>query len=542
MRSLILYSVLALLLFNCKGLKKLPEGEKLYTGAKIKVNTQKPDRAARIREKLVTIPEPKPNVKFLGMRPFLWLHNQIKEPDKEKGFKYWLKYKIGKPPILLSMVEPERVANQLGNALYNDGYFKNKVDYDIRTKEKSKTASVLYTTQPNVQFTIKEISYPKDSIDIEHLEEIRKGSLLKTGQNYSLERIEKERLRIEQVLKDSGYYYFDHSFIIFLADSTVGNHEVELIATMAKQTPQKAKIKYKIDEITMLVSSGLLNQNDSLNKTQTTEPVTVDGITYYDAENRYKPKALVRFVEVEEGQVYHKINYQQTVRQLFSLQNFNYVDMNFPESEKEGYLNAKLNLITKPMKSIRLEIQATSESNNFVGSSITTTFLNRNFFRGAEIFNLSLTTGFETQISGQQQNALNSYEVSLRSSVKIPRLISPFGFREVKNKYVPHTTIGLGLETIRRTNFYSFNSAEINFGYEWIQSETVRHELFPVVLKLTQLTSVSDDFREILDQNPLLRESYEEQFIVGSKYNFIINTRSLEGNVNKTNNFFFDFS
>ena len=540
MSKFTIYIAFVLFLINCKGIKNIHQDDFLYTGAKLKVDSKKPEKFSEQKESLSELIKPSPNANFLGSRPFLWLHNRIKEPDKQKGFKYFLKYKIGKPPVLLSKTRPEKTSQQLSNWLYNNGYFRNTINYSIN--KKSKTASIIYEINPGRRYTISKVSYPKDKIDISYLESIRKNSLLKEAQPYSLENIEQERFRIETVLKDSGFYYFDHSFIEFLADSTIGNNQIELIATLSKNTPTAALLKYKIKEVSVQTTSGLLNRNDSLNNSTKRNMVEINGVEYYDAENKYKPKAILRYLDVEEGQTYQKVDYQQTVSKLLSLQNFTYVDINYPEDEEKGYLNARLNLITKPTKSIRFEIQATSESNNFVGSSVTTTFLNRNIFRGAEIFNLSLNTGFETQISSQQQNALNSYEISLRTSVKIPRLISPVGINNTNKEFVPNTTIGMGYEIIRRTNLYAFNSAELNLGYKWSVSKIKSHQLSPVYIKLTQLTNTSAEFDEILDNNPLLRESYEEQFVFGSRYSYFINTLADEVSSNKRHNFYFDFS
>jgi hypothetical protein len=37
------------------------------------------------------------------MRPKLFFYNITKEPKTDKGFRYWMKYKLGQKPVLLGM-------------------------------------------------------------------------------------------------------------------------------------------------------------------------------------------------------------------------------------------------------------------------------------------------------------------------------------------------------------------------------------------------------------------------------------------------------
>src|SRR5687768_4240181 len=99
----ILYIVLYVaftMLTACTGLKYVPEGERLYTGANIKVESGekvKDAKAAKSAAREITNIK-KPNSKILFSRPALWFYYIAGTPKKEKGFRYWLKYKVGQPP------------------------------------------------------------------------------------------------------------------------------------------------------------------------------------------------------------------------------------------------------------------------------------------------------------------------------------------------------------------------------------------------------------------------------------------------------------
>ncbi|MBO5655798.1 MAG: hypothetical protein J6R87_01910, partial [Rikenellaceae bacterium] len=53
-------------------------------------------------------------------------------------------------------------------------------------------------------------------------------TLLKSGEIYNDKTLDEERTRIADYLKNIGYYGFNVSNITYLADSTIGNHTVDL--------------------------------------------------------------------------------------------------------------------------------------------------------------------------------------------------------------------------------------------------------------------------------------------------------------------------
>src|SRR4030095_3180556 len=118
--------VLALLFSSCSNTKYLASGEELYTGAHLQFDKESRQRLEK--EALASMESalaPKPNKKFLGMRFKLSVYNHTKEPGKKTGFKYWLKYKVGEPPVLLGQVDPDRSSRLLENRLSTFGHFRS---------------------------------------------------------------------------------------------------------------------------------------------------------------------------------------------------------------------------------------------------------------------------------------------------------------------------------------------------------------------------------------------------------------------------------
>src|SRR5690606_38836534 len=141
----------------------LKEGEMLYTGAEINIENDtiskkdKKDLKAALEANLT----PKPNSSFLGLRPKLFFYNIAKEPKKEKGFNYWLKYKVGEKPVLLGDVDREFNKDIIENYSENKGYFNADATYD--TVSKNKKAQVIYTVRPGSRYLIDGVKFQKDS-------------------------------------------------------------------------------------------------------------------------------------------------------------------------------------------------------------------------------------------------------------------------------------------------------------------------------------------------------------------------------------------
>ncbi|HEX4850913.1 MAG TPA: POTRA domain-containing protein, partial [Puia sp.] len=273
-------------MFSCRVTSHLKPGEYLYNGAKVKINA--PDKLVgtnkkQLREQLIELLRPKPNSKILGVPFKLWVYNVAGEP-KHKGFRNWLKNKVGEPPVLASMSIFEKNRAVLQNRLDNRGFFSDTVKLDTVSKGKKMTA--IYEAETGPQYTLRNVTYPVDSSDMNKLiQTLAKRSLLKTGDPYDLDMIKNERTRLDARLKQRGYYYFNPDYIVTLADSTVGENKVDLRILVKRSTPVKAKETYKINDVIVYADY----------EARTDTNITVlsakkyEGYTIIDPQEKFKP-------------------------------------------------------------------------------------------------------------------------------------------------------------------------------------------------------------------------------------------------------------
>ena len=112
-----------LLLASCSGLRYIPEGAKLYTGSKVKIESpEKLRNQANLQTELESVLRPKPNASIFGLRPKLYFwHLGV---GKEKGLKHFLADKLGEAPVLLSQVQQKGTRGLMVNRMQNRGYFQ----------------------------------------------------------------------------------------------------------------------------------------------------------------------------------------------------------------------------------------------------------------------------------------------------------------------------------------------------------------------------------------------------------------------------------
>jgi len=529
------FFAIVIVLASCSATKRLPPGETLYVGSNIKLDAvdAKDKKAAKDMDaELQALLRPLPNTKVLGLRYKLFFYNLAGIPKKNKGIKYWIRNKLGEPPVLGSQVNIEKNSSILQNRLENRGFFKSAVTAD--TVVKSKKLTVNYTAKLNQRYTIREVRYPTDSSDISKA--IRRGirgSRLKPGAPYDLDMAKDERLRIDTRLKNRGFFYFADDYLWVNVDSTVGNHQVDMVVQVKENTPDESKNIYKINDVVVYADYNLASDTGSVKDAK-----TFDGYKIIDPYNKYKPQIFSRTLVFKPGDIYNRNDHNLALNRLVDLGVFKFVKVRFeePDTVKGNLLNAFYYLTPVKKKSIRAELSALTKSNNSNGTELTLSWRNRNFLKGAELFTVSIFGGIEKQVSGNQRN-ISTLRLGGDLNLYVPRIISPFKFKTASG-FVPKTRFNLGYELFQRNTQYTLNSFKGSYGYVFRDDITKEHQLNVLAINYVKPINITPDFQRGLDTNITLRRSIERQFIIGSNYNYNINTNAKPNR--KQHNFYFN--
>lgn len=184
------------------------------------------------------------------------------------------------------------------------------------------------------------------------------------------------------------------------------------------------------------------------------------------------------------------------------------------------------------------ELQANSKSSGFTGPALALSYTNRNLFKGGEVLKITGKLGYEAQAGGKTSGTigLTSTQLGLTADLVFPRLLFPMRLSEQFEYAVPKTRISTGIEYLNRSKLYSLSSFNASFGYQWNANDYVSHTINPVSTSFIRLSNSTPEFDAILNDNPFLKNSFEQQLISGLTYKF---TYSELGKGRKKHPFFF---
>lgn len=511
--------VWVLILSSCSTSKYLKEGERLYTGAEAEVTDTVFKRSQRkaIEQRIEEITRPKPNQSILGLRPKLWIYFVAGEPSSPKGIRNWLRNKVGEPPVLLSQVDVDFNEQVIASNIENFGFFHVRVSGDTASDGKKKT-KVVYQAQMNKRFNIREVHFPAPTTAIDSLiAESKSRSLLKENAPFNLEIIKEERNRIDAELKEKGYYLFSPDHLIIEVDSTVGKEKVDLFLKVKENSSAAAKTAYRINDVFIYPSFSLAKDTIGIEQK---DVYYYDQYIVIDKDNRFKPHIFDRTLYFKRGDLYNRTNHNLTLNRLVNLGVFKFVKNQFLiiDDSLSTNMDAFYYLTPLPKKSLRAEVVGKTNSANFNGTELNVNWSNRNSFRGAELFQVAVFGGLETQISGANKD-FTIYRVGAETSLTIPRIIAPFKFHSASG-FLPKTKATLGYEFQMRSQLYTLQSLTASWEYLWKENIRKEHSLKLFNLTYVNPTTVSDLYRSQIDENPFLANVIEKQLIVGTNYTY----------------------
>ncbi len=524
---------------GCSANKYLADGEKYYEGASIKIETDHDvprEDIQETKEDIEKVFSLDPNLKILGSRPRVWFYHLAGDVTKEKGFKHWMKFKLGEAPVLLKQHDQVRTADLIRNRLTSNGFFQSRVLTEIDSGKHK--ASVKYTAEVIEPYRYDSIAqYEPDSMNIvTMLNNLQENTILKSGQRYDFQKLQDERLRLEGGLRNNGYYYFDDRYIIFEADTTIGKKKINLYPVFSDDMPPVAKEIYRIGEVNVYADYDWATRDSAT--TAALDTVVYENVRYIRKRDNFRPNVIVSKITLRPGDIYIRERELTTLNRMIQLDAFHYVNLTFDEMD-DHQLRANVFLSPMKKKSIRVTVEAVTTSNSFVGPHLTGSFLNRNFLGGAERYELNLTTGYEWQFGGKTNQGLSNYEFGIENVLTVPRLIQPFNIKYTNARYIPETKFKLGAKAQRRVGFYQLNSLNTSYGFEWRETISKRHKLYPVSLNFINLARTTPEFDSLLLNDPFLARSFEEQFIIGSSYGYFFNSQELKANKQKKHNYYF---
>lgn len=516
---------LVLIFSSCSPYKMVPKNNYLLKQNKVSVEgTIKKPKIYQIEEQI----RAKPNRKILGLVRFhLRAHSfgsSRKKPEKnDRKIRKFFREKVGEAPVIYDSMSTYRSVKNIRQLMFNKGYFNAKVAYTLDTGRWRRKVCVTYNIKPGEYSSIKRndiltAEFETDSI----LDANKNQSLFKEGDQIDFDIISKERVRIDNLMKNNGYFYFGREFIEFDLDTQDGKVSIETVIL----SPDDFKIhrRVKLDSIHIVFPK--LDAYKLRNKGQE----KIEGVYFNMNGYPLKKEILLKRLTFNEGELYNKQATENTYTKLAELQLFKSIDIVHETSSKDSvnlinatiYLNPlkKQEYTIEPQGVISDDLQTLSQlqQNRSFGIGNALTYINRNILGSAEQFNLSSVTSFQAQI-GSRANTIFEQSINARLNLPGSRI-----FRKLDhNPKVLNYSTQINLSYVfQRNPDYRRNILPANYSYLINKRKNNNWLLTPVEINfnrstvnqnyLNQLTNDQKEFISIIFARNLLLSSHINYF------------------------------
>ena len=418
------------------------------------------------------------------------INNQINSLDKKLEFGNFF-MRTGNPRVVYDSSLAEETVKQLEFYLINNGFFDAEVDFS--TEKRGKKASVTYLITENQPYLIDSFYYRSDDQDIYRILGYNPQRILvKTNTRYEQAQLTRERQRIEDLLKDNGYYTFSKSYIEYNVYQDTLEKKVDVEMLIRKPTYSENHQIYTLDSVDFHIDapSDVFFGQDA--KTAYTD------INFHLYRDKYSEKILSSRIFMSKGDLYSRTDVLETQRQLANLDIFRFVNIAFDTIG--NVLRPKI--FTQPNEKYQITNQVgASITEQIPGPFFSHSLRNRNLFKGAEIFEFNFRAGLEGVVSATGEGGVfRSRELSTSGSIIFPQFLFPLPINSLEKfgRYNPRTRTLIGYNYVNRPE-YIRESLNGIIAYNWSTRNLKQQFTFNILDANFIRSSLNNDFRVILE-------------------------------------------
>lgn len=511
--------LLACVLAGCSISRKVPDGKQLLARTKVVDNKEVRDFDTRMK----SVIKQTPNRKFLGLiklRLQMW---NLAEGKGDKRFWFWVQETLGEEPVLYDSVVTRESSEQISKFLFNEGYFRNSVDFEKIELKKNKVR-VEYRVNPGKPFLVDTFLVTVEDTNLNRvvLPIVKKFDV--QGNLYSYSKLEELRTEITNSFKEEGYYDFNKSFVRFKVDTTLAQYDVKL--SMFVANPENGKhIKFKLRTTTVYPDASVYDENGE------TDTVNLEKLKIVYGEKRNITSRFLNQNIFLDDKDYALSKYNLTYQRLTSVNVFSNVRINLEKVATDS-LDAEILLTPAPKHSFFVESRVESRVNtanssrsiNF-GLSGNVSYAKRNAFKNGEFLLVSLSGGIEPfflfDSLSASNNFFNTVQFGPSISITYPRFLLPINQSEFSKTQFPETKLSFAYNRLENNSILR-ETYSTNLAYQWKEGKFKTHNITPLDIAYVD-AKLSPSVKRRIEEfnNPFLLNSYTNQFILAHSYTFI---------------------
>ena len=414
--------------------------------------------------------------------------------------------RIGEKPVLFDTLQTRLSCEDLVAAMRNMGYMKASVSFSADVN--GKDVHAIYYLHPGNAYLIGHVGYDIQDTAIARIlkaEGLGK-SLLTPGSRFSVDALEAERNRITDILLDKGYYRFNKDFIVFNADSSALDENINLTLRL---------LKYRADNKSKPVSHPRY---------------FIDKVNFTGTDStgvHLRRRVLENNTAIAAGEPFSSSSLKKTYSNFAKLQAVKFTNIRFVEHPDTSLLDCDIQVSTNKPNRFSFQPEGTNTAGD-LGAAATFTYENRNLFRGSELLSLQFRAAFEaiTGLEGYQNQ--NYEEYGVEAKLMFPRFIAPFLSRSFIRRSNAKSEILFSYNLQNRPEFHR-RVVSAAWRYHWNEpAHKTSYRLDLIDLNYVYMPWISSTFKkDYLDntsnRNAILRYNYEDLFIMrmglGLSYN-----------------------
>lgn len=400
----------------------------------------------------------------------------------------------GEAPAVYDPELAEGSQEELALFYFSEGYFKAKVRYNADTLDRKIVET--YHISEGDYYRIDTLFFQiPDTAVLNLLKKHQEESFLIRGTRYRQENFEKERDRLESLLKNNGYFDFSRQYIEFNLDTTFSQKGVATQIVIRNPPNQNRHKVFSIDSVLVITDSetqGLRLQDDRTSS-------VFNGITYSYFDRKYNERILDRRLEIRPHELYSRENTLETQRQLFNLDLFKFANVVYDTSGSGMQANIYMSPLPKWQFSTESGVNVTQ---GLPGPMVNFNLRDRNVLRSLGI--LEFTGRFNVEgVAGAatQENVFRSIEMGSNLSLILPGVVAPFSRSLPRSfsSYNPRTRISIGFTSTNRPE-YNRGNFNATFGYQWVTSKNHSFTLNLMDVSIIESRIKSQDFQDRLEE------------------------------------------
>lgn len=515
-----LVCVLSTIFGACSVDKYIPEGEHMLTGIAVTCDNEEIQKTYSLGD-YVTMTT---NTKWFGARVPLKIYMLSGTDTTKRSCRFFRK--LGEAPVLYNQEKSKRTMDDIRKVLNNAGYMKAEVEE--HRMEKGKKVNILYEIHPNERYTLRNVYRIVEDKGLRHFITVEDTavSLLKPGVPFEVTTLNEERNRITSHLRNNGYYKFTKEDIRFSADTAKQSTEVDMLVRVKQQqdngrtepTPHK---QYAIGNVNFLA--------DVTHSNAPVDSIRYKGYNFLTQEKlHFRKQVLISHSLIHPGELYNESHFRRTYTNYTRLSAISF--SNISMIERPGTDTLDCNIVVNHAKphSFGFDIEATNSAGD-MGAALSTSYQNKNLFRGSETFMFKIRGAYEaiTGLEGYEGN--NYVELGTEATLGFPAFLLPYVKREWGTLHNASSEISLQYNRQNRPEFQR-RVLTAAWRYRWnSKDQHTQHRFDLAEVSYVYMPWISKTFKEqYLDSlgktNAILKYTYENLLITKMGYTYSYNS------------------